>query len=176
MYSISVVVRNQEFFLSFNFLFGCILFRRGKLLIPSSGYLFIGAIMKIEVSLLEGQQLKAKFGDHEIISDQSINVGGKEEYPEPFDYFLASMPLCAAFYIRKFCEQRDISTDGISLIQNNENVNDNPEDKYKKRIAIEVCLPESFPQKYRKALIASANTCTVKKVIQAMPEFEISIA
>jgi len=131
--------------------------------------------MKIEVSMLDGQQLKAKFGHHEIVSDQSIKAGGKEEYPEPFDYFLASMPLCAAFYIRKFCEQRDISTDGITLSQNNENANDENEDKYKKVISIKVNLPEQFPQKYRKALIASANTCTVKKVIQAMPEFEISI-
>jgi len=129
--------------------------------------------MKIEVSLLEGQQLKAKFGQHEIVSDQSINAGGNEEYPEPFDYFLASMPLCAAFYIRKFCEQRNISTDGISLVQHHENVA--VEDKYKKRIAIEVELPDDFPKKYQKALIASANTCTVKKVIQAMPDFEISI-
>ena len=28
--------------------------------------------MKIEVNLLEGQQLKASFGEHEIISDQSV--------------------------------------------------------------------------------------------------------
>lgn len=129
--------------------------------------------MKIEVSMLEGQQLKASFGDHEVISDQSNAAGGKEEYPEPFDYFLASMPLCAAFYIRKFCQQRDICTDGIKVIQENSNIG---EDKYQKKFSISVVLPTSFPQKYKKALIASANTCTVKKVVQAMPEFEISIA
>ena len=43
-------------------------------------------------------------------------------------------------------------------------------------MAISVELPDSFPKKYKKALIASANTCTVKKVIQAMPEFDITIA
>ena len=36
--------------------------------------------------------------------------------------------------------------------------------------------PEGFPEKYKKALLAAANTCTVKKVIQAMPEFDIQIA
>jgi len=128
--------------------------------------------MKIEVSMLDGQQLKANFGDHEIISDQSIAAGGKAQYPEPFDYFLASMPLCAAFYIRKFCQQRDICTDGIKVIQNNSNIG---EEKYQKKFSISVELPASFPQKYKKALLAAANTCTVKKVVQAMPEFEISI-
>jgi len=128
--------------------------------------------MNIVVDMLAGQQLSAKFGDFEIISDQSGKVGGTEEYPEPFDYFLASMPLCAAFYIRQFCNTRDIDTAGIIIRQNHETAADN---KYKKTFNIEVELPASFPQKYKKALIASANTCTVKKVIQAQPEFCISL-
>ena len=130
--------------------------------------------MKIEVTLQDGQKLKAKFGKHEIISDQGTSVGGNEEHPEPFDYFLASMPLCAAFYMRKFCEKRDISTDGLKVIQNNENTDE--DNKYKKKISLLVELPSGFPDKYRKALLASANTCTVKKVIQEMPEFVIEIA
>lgn len=129
--------------------------------------------MKIEVSLLEGQKLQASFNGHQIISDQSVSAGGDAAHPEPFDYFLASMPLCAAFYIRKFCESRDISTAGISLFQEHSTVG---EDKYQKRFAITVTLPAGFPEKYKKALLAAANTCTVKKVIQAMPEFDIQIA
>jgi putative redox protein len=128
--------------------------------------------MKIEINLLAGQKLQANFGKHVIISDQSVAAGGEEAYPEPFDYFLASMPLCAAFYIRKFCEQRDISTEGITLTQEHSTIG---EDKYHKRFNISVTLPDNFPDKYKHALLAAANTCTVKKVIQAMPEFAIEI-
>lgn len=128
--------------------------------------------MKIDIALLDGQKLQANFGKHQIISDQSVSAGGDAAYPEPFDYFLASMPLCAAFYIRKFCEARDISTDGISLSQEHSTVS---EDKYRKAFSINVSLPEDFPEKYKKALLAAANSCTVKKVIQAMPEFSIQI-
>jgi len=129
--------------------------------------------MKIEISMLDGQQLKASFGDHEILSDQIIDAGGKGEYPEPLDYFLASMPLCAAFYIRKFCQSRDISTDGINISQENVNIDEN--DKYKKKLVLNIELPDSFPKKYQKALLAAANTCTVKRVIQAAPEFEVNL-
>lgn len=129
--------------------------------------------MNIEISLLEGQKLQASFGKHQIISDQSVAVGGDQAYPEPFDYFLASMPLCAGFYIRKFCESRGISTEGITLTQEHATIG---EDKYQKRFEISVVLPAGFPDKYKKALLAAANTCTVKKVIQAMPEFNIKIA
>ena len=129
--------------------------------------------MKIEVNLLEGQKLQASFGEHQIISDQSISAGGNAEHPEPFDYFLASMPLCAAFYMRKFCQQRDISTQGLAVVQHNENMCE--DDPYKKKITLEVTLPDKFPEKYNKAILAAANTCTVKKVIQALPEFDITI-
>ena len=127
--------------------------------------------MEISVSMLEGQKQSAKFGDLEVISDQSANAGGNAEHPEPFDYFLVSMVLCAGFYARKFCEQRDISTQGMTLTQNNENVDDNG----KKLFSIEINLPDGFPDKYKKALIAAVNTCTVKKVIQAVPEFSVVV-
>ncbi|TMP75209.1 MULTISPECIES: OsmC family protein [Pseudoalteromonas] len=127
--------------------------------------------MEISVSMLDGQKLSAKFGEHEVISDQSINAGGDAEHPEPFDYFLVSMVLCAGFYARKFCQQREISTEGMTLTQNNENVDENG----KKLFSIEISLPEGFPAKYKKALIAAVNTCTVKKVIQAVPEFSVVV-
>ncbi|KPZ65850.1 OsmC-like protein [Pseudoalteromonas sp. P1-16-1b] len=127
--------------------------------------------MEISVSMLDGQKLSAKFGEHEVISDQSINAGGDAEHPEPFDYFLVSMVLCAGFYARKFCQQREISTEGMTLTQNNENVGENG----KKLFSIEIGLPEGFPAKYKKALIAAVNTCTVKKVIQAVPEFSVVV-
>ncbi|KAF7763238.1 hypothetical protein PUND_b0591 [Pseudoalteromonas undina] len=127
--------------------------------------------MEISVSMLDGQKLSAKFGEHEVISDQSINAGGDAEHPEPFDYFLVSMVLCAGFYARKFCQQREISTEGMTLTQNNENVDENGQ----KLFSIEIGLPEGFPDKYKKALIAAVNTCTVKKVIQAVPEFSVVV-
>ncbi|MBQ4833503.1 OsmC family protein [Pseudoalteromonas sp. MMG010] len=127
--------------------------------------------MEITVSMLAGQKQSAKFGELEVISDQSITAGGDAEYPEPFDYFLVSMVLCAGFYARKFCEQRDISTQGMTLVQNNDNV----DEQGKKKFSITINLPESFPAKYKKALIAAVNTCTVKKVIQAQPEFDVLV-
>ncbi|MFQ3191068.1 MAG: putative redox protein [Paraglaciecola sp.] len=124
--------------------------------------------MNIEINLLEGQKLQASFGKHQIISDQSVSVGEDESYPAPFDYFLASMQLCAAFYTRKFCEQREINTQGIRLTQKNTNIG---EHKYHKTFNITVTLPDDFPEKYKKALFLVANSCTVKKMLQAMPEF-----
>lgn len=134
---------------------------------------YLGSRMEIKVELLEGQKLKAKFGKHEVISDQNISLDQLGDYPEPYDYFLVSMVLCAAFYVRQFCASRDIPTKGLILSQENSR---SEEDKYKQTFNIVVKLPDNFPQKYRKAVLAAASSCTVKKVIQALPEFEVSIS
>jgi hypothetical protein len=44
--------------------------------------------MNVEITLLEGQKFQANFGNHQLISDQSVSTGGDESYPEPFDYLL----------------------------------------------------------------------------------------
>ena len=116
--------------------------------------------MKIDIALLEGQKLQASFGKHQIISDQSVSAGGDEFYPEPFDYFLASMPLCAAFYIRKFCEARDISTEGITLSQEHSTIG---EDKFRKAFSIKVSLPKDFPEKYKKSCFSCRQQLYSKK-------------
>lgn len=48
---------------------------------------YLGSRMEIKVELLEGQKLKAKFGKHEVISDQNISLDQLGDYPEPYDYF-----------------------------------------------------------------------------------------
>ena len=50
-------------------------------------------------------------------------------------------------------------------------------DKVKKlygKIAINLTLPEGFPEKYKEAIIRSMDQCTVKKHILDPPEFTIA--
>ncbi len=129
--------------------------------------------MEVTVNLGVEKQLEASFNGFKVISDQSKSSGGNESYPEPFDYFMVSTAMCAAFYIRSFCDQRDISTEGLEITQ--VDIKD-PVEKYKRTIEIKVKLPVGFPEKYKKAVIAAANNCTVKKVISNNPEFDVSIS
>ena len=42
------------------------------------------------------------------------------------------------------------------------------------KIKLDIILPEGFPEKYKKAVINSANLCAVKKHLENPPQFEIS--
>jgi ribosomal protein S12 methylthiotransferase accessory factor len=126
--------------------------------------------MEIKVNYLDNLRLEAKFDDFSVITDQPIRYKGDGSAPSPFDYFLASSALCAAYFVRVYCLSRDISTDNIRLSQNN--IVD-PENRYNQIFQIQVELPENISDKDRKGILRSIDRCTVKKVVQTGPEFKI---
>ena len=75
--------------------------------------------MEITVNFLDNLRLEAKFDDFTITTDQSVRYKGDGTAPSPFDYFLASSALCAAYFVKLYCLSRDIPTDDIRVSQNN---------------------------------------------------------
>lgn len=128
--------------------------------------------MEINVNFLENLRLEAKFDDFTVITDQPIRYKGDGSAPGPFDYFLASSALCAAYFVRVYCLARDIPTENIRLSQNN--IVD-PENRYNQIFRIQVELPESISDKDRQGILRSIDRCTVKKVVQAGPEFKVEL-
>jgi len=126
--------------------------------------------MEIKVNFLDKLRLEAKFDDFTVVADQPVRYKGDGSAPGPFDYFLASSALCAAYFVKLYCSTRDISTEGIRLSQNN--IVD-PENRYQQIFKIQVELPADISAKDRQGILRSIERCTVKKVVQAGPEFVI---
>ena len=126
--------------------------------------------MEIKVNFLDKLRLEAKFDDFTVIADQPIRYKGDGSAPGPFDYFLASSALCAAYFVKLYCDTRNISTENIRLSQNN--IID-PENRYQQIFKIQVELPEGISATDRQGILRSIDRCTVKKVVQAGPEFLI---
>ncbi len=126
--------------------------------------------MEIKVNFLENLRLEAKFDDFTVTTDQPIRYKGDGSAPSPFDYFLASSALCAAYFVRVYCLARKIPTDDIKLSQNN--IID-PENRYKQIFQIDVELPTSISERDRAGILRSIDRCTVKKVVQEGPDFKI---
>jgi len=126
--------------------------------------------MEIKVNFLDKLRLEAKFDDFTVIADQPIRYKGDGSAPGPFDYFLASSALCAAYFVKLYCATRNIPTENIRLSQNN--IVD-PENRYQQIFKIQVELPADISAKDRQGILRSIDRCTVKKVVQAGPEFVI---
>jgi ribosomal protein S12 methylthiotransferase accessory factor len=126
--------------------------------------------MEIKVNFLDKLRLEAKFDDFTVVADQPIRYKGDGSAPGPFDYFLASSALCAAYFVKLYCVTRNIPTENIRLSQNN--IVD-PENRYQQIFKIQVELPADISAYDRQGILRSIERCTVKKVVQTGPEFVI---
>jgi putative redox protein len=126
--------------------------------------------MNIEICFEGKKKVNANISGRIIKTDQPIESGGNDSAPAPFDLFLASIGTCAGIYVKSFCDQRNIPTNRIKLLQQMEYDNIS---HLVTNIKIEIQLPHDFPEKYKEAVINAANLCTVKRHLHNPPAFEV---
>lgn len=124
----------------------------------------------MEITFPGGVAVDAHFEGTTIRTDQPVRHGGGGAAPAPFELFLASIGTCAGFYALRFCQEREIPTDGMSVSMAWER---NPETKLIANIRIQMLLPPGFPEKYRAAIVRAADQCAVKKHLADAPTIEV---
>ena len=124
----------------------------------------------MEITFEGGKVITAHLNGQIIRTDQPLANGGGNSAPAPFDLFLASIGTCAGIYVKSFCDRRQISTEGMKIIQTMEFDN---EKKTPSLFKLDIQLPSGFPEKYKEAVINAAELCLVKKTINNQPEFQI---
>ena len=127
--------------------------------------------MEITIDFPGGSRVDAHFGALTVRTDQPSQGGGEGSAATPFDTFLASLGTCAGIYVLGFCRQRGIPTDGIKLTQR---MQVDPASGMVTQIQLDIHLPPSFPEKYKAAVIRSAEQCKVKKHLEHPPVFAVS--
>jgi putative redox protein len=123
--------------------------------------------MEMIIDFPGGSRVDAHFGQFTVATDQPPAATA----PTPFSLFLSSIGTCAGIYVLGFCQQRNIPTAGIRIIQR---ANHDPYTGMVETIELEIQVPPGFPEKYRDSLIRSAELCAVKKHMETPPHFAIS--
>jgi len=123
--------------------------------------------MEMVIDFPGGSRVDAHFGPFTVQTDQPPAASA----PTPFAVFLSSIGTCAGIYVLGFCRQRGLSTEGIKIVQR---MFSNPMTGMVEKIDLEIQLPQGFPEKYREAVINSAQLCAVKKHMENPPRFEIT--
>jgi len=124
----------------------------------------------MEITFDGGKVITAHTNSRSIRTDQPVMAGGENSAPSPFELFLASIGTCAGIYVKMFCEQRGVNTDGIKIIQSAEYDRQTGLPTF---IKLDIQLPADFPEKYKAAVINAAELCKVKKTIANPPKFEV---
>ena len=124
----------------------------------------------MEITFEGGKVVTAIIHGHSVKTDQPTDSGGQNSAPSPFDLYMASIGTCAGIYVKSFCDNRNIPTDNIRIMQN---VKYDKETGLPTNITIDIQLPADFPEKYKASVIHVAGLCKVKKSIINPPEFSI---
>lgn len=128
----------------------------------------MGRMTTMEITFPGGKRVDCDFDGFTVQTDQSRDHGGDGSAPEPFSLFLASLATCAGIYVLGFCQARNISTQGMRLVQESTSENGRL-----KTVRLVITLPPDFPEKYVTAVKAAAAGCKVKKTLFDPPEVVI---
>ncbi len=126
--------------------------------------------MEIRVYFDGNKKVNADFDGFTVATDQPQDAGGDGSAPSPFDIFLASIGTCAGAYILGFCQKRNISLDGVEIVQK---MDWNEEKHLVSKITLEINVPANFPEQHRDSLVKFANLCTVKRHLFEPPQFDV---
>jgi ribosomal protein S12 methylthiotransferase accessory factor len=129
--------------------------------------------MEMEITFPGGKKVEASFNEYTVITDQPVSDGGAGTAPSPFDLFLASIGTCTGYYVLTFCQKNNIPTQGITL---HALMRRNPKTHLVELCDITIYVPNDFPQKYRNAVVKSADVCTVKRHLEHPPKIDIRVA
>jgi putative redox protein len=122
----------------------------------------------LTVSFPGGVRVDASYRGHTVHTDQPSPLG-ESTAVSPFDLLFVSIATCMGFYALRFCQERDIATDGMGLTLSS--VRD-PQTKRTTTVRVELTAPAGFPDKYESAIIRAMDQCAVKKLIHEPPDFE----
>ena len=128
--------------------------------------------MTLSITFPGGVAVDATLDGHTVHTDQPRPLGD-DAAMSPFDLFLASIGTCMGFYALRFCQERDIPTDGLALTI------DTVRDEARKRVAtlkIALRLPREFPEKYLEPMRRAVDHCAVKRHLLEPPAFEMSLS
>jgi putative redox protein len=123
--------------------------------------------MEMMIDFPGGLRVDAHFGPQTLHTDQPPESSA----PTPFATFLASIGTCAGIYVLGFCQQRGLPTENIRILQR---MHTDPMTGLVDTIDLEIQLPASFPEKYRQAVIRSAEQCAVKKHLEHPPQIAVT--
>jgi ribosomal protein S12 methylthiotransferase accessory factor len=128
-------------------------------------------LVEMTIRFPGGARVDAEFGGFTVRTDQPAHGGGNGSAPTPFATFLASIGTCAGIYVLGFCQQRGLPTDGIQIV---ERIEADRTTGMVTTITLDLQLPAGFPEKYRAALVRSAEQCAVKKHMEHPPRFVVN--
>lgn len=104
-------------------------------------------------------------GRHTIITDEPERLGGTDEGPAPHELLAATLAGCIATTIAMYAQRREWDVEATVDV-------DYDPDSVPRRFAVDIRLPQDLTPEQRQRLERVAETCPVRRALEAGFAFE----
>jgi len=118
-------------------------------------------------------QQEVRVGQHRLLADEPVSVGGGDAGPAPFDFLMAGLGACTSMTLRMYAERKELPLTGIKVTLSHEKieVDGKPRDKIKREITLEGELSDA----QRQRLLEIAGKCPVHRALSQSLHLELSL-
>ena len=113
-------------------------------------------------------------GQHRLLADEPVSVGGADAGPAPFDYLMAGLGACTSMTLRMYAERKGLALRRVSvdLVHDKATIDGVVRDRVRRTITLDGDLsPEE-----RARLLEIANKCPVHRALSQPLAIETELA
>lgn len=128
--------------------------------------------MRVSVLYRGGTRYDVTSGSHQIVTDQPMEDGGRDEGMSPVELFVGSLASCVGYFVGRYCIRHEIPCEGLR-IEADWKTAEKPHRVGE--IALAIHLPYRLTPEQEERLLKVAHGCTVHQSIAVAPSVSIEL-
>lgn len=113
-------------------------------------------------------------GQHHLIADEPVSVGGADAGPAPFDLVMAGLGACTSMTLRMYAERKGLALTHVSVALSHEKIT--VDGVARDRIERTISLAGELTAEQRQRLLDIANKCPVHRALSQSLVIESALA
>jgi len=113
-------------------------------------------------------------GQHHLIADEPVSVGGADAGPAPFDLIMAGLGACTSMTLRMYAERKGLALTHVSVALRHEKTT--VDGVARDHIERTISLTGELTAEQRQRLLEIANKCPVHRALSSSMIIESALA
>ena len=137
----------------------------------STGRIRIVPVGEVIVRSRPGLSASIEVGDHRLVADEPVEVGGADAGPNPYDLLLSALGACTAITVRMYAQRKGWPLDGVEVRLSHDRIHAEDcaqcetREGYVHRISKSLSLQGPLDADQRQRLAEIAERCPVQRVL-----------
>ncbi len=123
----------------------------------------MSSVVVVSENGLGRYQQAVQAGQHALIADEPVSVGGADAGPAPFDFIMSGLGACTSMTLRMYAERKELPLKRISVALRHDKIE--VDGIMRDRIHRDITLEGNLSDEQRQRLLEIANKCPVHRAL-----------